>query len=197
MTVANLFIKYRAVGISGTLLKYDLYLRNVIRITKKKIMLKRLLAPAIFILVLITGNPFQTNAQTCDPITRSQLKEMLIQLGFEVKVLEATPGKEKFEVKHVKDGFNVPVGYEISASTNYIWLTVNLGNKFDDYSSKNAQLIRQNGIIQPCQFYVTESGRLMMGLAIENRGVNNALLRNKIETITAKVAETNTYWKSN
>lgn len=159
-------------------------------------MLKRLLAPAIVVLVLITGNPAQTHAQSCDPITRSQLKEMLIQLGFEVKVLDATPGKEKYEVKHVKDGFNVPVGYEISASTNYIWLTVHLGAKFDDYSSKNAQIIRQNGIIQPCQFYVTESGKLMMGLAVENRGVNNAMLRTKIETITAKVAETSTYWQN-
>lgn len=159
-------------------------------------MFKRLL-PSALVCVMLFLTALPSLAQDCSPITRSQLKEMLKQLGYEVKDIVTTPGKEKYEVIHTKSGYTVPVGYEISASTNFVWLTVNLGNKPDEYSSKNSRLIRQNGIIQPCFFYTTEGGALMMGFPLENRGLTNTILRNKTDFITDKVVETSDLWKNN
>lgn len=195
--VTNLFIKYRVLGILSALCIQDLYLALVFFTPKHFFMSRRIVFPFLFILTLIAGPLTKLNAQNCDPITRSQLREILVQLGYEVKDLEKTPGKEKYEVMHKTSSFNVPVGYEISASTNYIWLTVNLGPKPLESSSKNYQLLHQNAIIQPCQFYTSDSGNLMLALAIENRGVTNAMIRTKSDLIAAKVGETSTYWQGN
>jgi hypothetical protein len=75
-----------------------------------------------------------------------------------------------------------------------MWLTVSLGNKYSDESVINSTLLKQNSKIQPCQFYTTESGKLMMGLAVDNRGINNAQLRRYTEFITGKVIDTKAYW---
>ena len=143
--------------------------------------------------VLFTSS-FISRAQNCGPVDRPALRKMLTELGYEVKDLETTPGKEKYEVSHTKQGFNVPVAYEISPSTNYIWLTVYLGKPPADTSIRNSQLLRQNFTIQPCQFYITEKGNMMMGLAIENRGVTNAVLKRLSDMVTDKVVQTTSYW---
>lgn len=195
--VTNLFIKYRPLGILSAQGFSDLYVSKIFITLKQLHMLRRTFFPLLLTLSFLSVSLVKTNAQNCDPITRSQLREMLVQLGYEIKDLEKTPGKEKYEVMHKTSSFNVPVGYEISPSTNYVWLTVNLGPKPLESSAKNAQLLRQNAIIQPCQFYTSESGNLMMALALENRGVTNALLRTKSEFIASKVGETSTYWQGN
>ena len=134
-------------------------------------------------------------AQDCTPINQARLREILVQLGYTVKDLSTTPGKEKYEVKITQGGLDVPISYEISASTNYVWLTVSLGPGPAETSVLNSSLIKQNAKIQPCLFYITEAGNLMMGLAVDNRGLTNALLRRYTDFITARVVETKAYWQ--
>lgn len=135
------------------------------------------------------------NAQECGPITRTDLKNKLMELRYTVKDLETSPGKEKYEVLHKTISLNVPVSYEISPSTNFIWLTVYLGPATND-SSVNNKLLRENAKVQPVQFYITDSGKLMMGLAVENRGVTNAILKRHIDFIIDKVGNTAYIWQS-
>lgn len=128
-------------------------------------------------------------------ITRPQLRSMLEQLGYEVKDLVKDAGKEKYTVTVTRGGLDIPIAYEISSNNGYIWLTVNLGDAPSESSSKNAALLRQNGKIQPCQFYVTEKGLLMMGFPVENKNVTNALLRQRTDTIADNVSKTEDIWK--
>jgi len=162
---------------------------------KQTIILSSLLFLFSFCLTVISNA--QGNAgspQDCGPINQSKLKELLIQLGYTPKDLVTTPGKEKYEIKLNRGGLDVPMGLEISPSTNYIWLTVFLGKAPSD-SSKYFQFIKQNSKIQPALFYVTDSGSLMMGLPVDNRGINNALLKRYTDFIAGKVADTKGYWQ--
>jgi hypothetical protein len=134
-------------------------------------------------------------SQEAGPINQARLREILVQLGYTVKDLNTTPGKEKFEVKITQGGLDVPISYEISASTSYVWLTVFLGPAPAEASILNAAMLKQNSKIQPCMFYTTESGNLMMGLPVDNRGLNNALLRRYTDFITTKVVDTKAYWQ--
>lgn len=128
-------------------------------------------------------------------IDRKQLKEMLTQLGYEVKDLVTDPGKEKYTVTITKDGLDIPIGFEISPSLGYIWLTVNLGTAPTDGNSKTLDLLKQNSKIQPTFFYITDKGLLMAGLPIDNRGVTNVTLRQRAESIAENVGKTQSVWK--
>ena len=140
------------------------------------------------------GNPGTPSLSDCGPINQTKLKELLVQLGYTPKDIISTPGKEKYEIKLNRGGLDVPMGLEISGSTNYIWLTVFLGKAPSD-SSKYFQLLKQNSKIQPALFYVTDSGNLMMGLPVDNRGINNALLKRYTEFIAGKIADTKDTWQ--
>ncbi|WP_460553873.1 hypothetical protein [Ferruginibacter profundus] len=146
----------------------------------------------VFFMIILSS---VSNAQSCDPLNSAQLKEKLIQLGNTVKDLTTTPGSEKYEVKFTTATFDVPVGFEISPSTNFVWLTVFLGAPRADTSVMNAALLKQNGAIQPCQFYITAKGNLMMGLAVENRGLTNAILKRHSDKIVADVSSTASFWQ--
>lgn len=157
---------------------------------KKKNLFSKLLLLSLTFLAPLFGK-----AQSCDPIDATRLKEMLIQMGYTVKDIGTGVGKEKYQVDMNTGGFNVPLGYEISPSKNYIWLTVNLGKSKDSTSTVNAELLKENGKIQPCQFYITSKGLLMMGLAVENRGLTAAILRRHTDKITGDVSGTSALWK--
>jgi hypothetical protein len=134
-------------------------------------------------------------AQNCDQLTAAQLKEKLIQLGNEVRDINTTSGSEKYEVKYTTATLDVPVAYELSGSKNWVWLTVFLGTPRADTSVINAALLKQNFIIQPCQFYITAKGNLMMGMAIENRGLTNAIIKKHSDKIVADVVSTASFWQ--
>ena len=144
--------------------------------------------------VTAQGNAGTSTPTDCGPINQTRLKELLGQLGHTIKDIVTTPGKEKYEIKLNKGGLDIPMGLEISPSTNYIWLTVFLGKAPSD-SSKYFQFTKQNSKIQPALFYVTDSGNLMMGLPVDNRGINNALLKRYTEFIAGKVADTKDIWQ--
>ena len=64
----------------------------------------------------------RSGAQDCGPINSSQLKELLKGMGFTVKNVNEKGKADKFEIKNSNAGLDIPTGYEISPSTNYIWL---------------------------------------------------------------------------
>jgi hypothetical protein len=128
-------------------------------------------------------------------IDRKQLRDMLVQMGYEVNDIVKDAGKEKYSVKFVNNGLDIPVGYEISPSNSYIWLTVNLGEAPTESSAKTLALLKENAKIQPTFFYITASGRLMAALPIENRGVTNAVLRLRSESISENVGKTKETWQ--
>lgn len=123
-----------------------------------------------------------------------QLRTRLTQLGYEVKDLNTEAGKEKYEVKIAKGGYDIFVSYEVSPSKNYVWLTVNLGDPPTESSILNNAFLKENGKIQPSQFYITSGGKLMMGLPVDNRNVSNATLRQRTDSITENVVKTVSLW---
>jgi hypothetical protein len=70
-----------------------------------------------------------------------------------------------------------------------------LGKAPDDTSSIFYNLIKQNTKIQPALFYVTDKNNLMMGLPVDNRGINNVLLKRYTDFISGKVADTKSFWQ--
>ncbi|MFN8305657.1 MAG: hypothetical protein U0T79_02690 [Ferruginibacter sp.] len=139
--------------------------------------------------------PSAGKAQDCEPLVPLKLKNMLIGLGYTVKDLNTEEGKEKFEVNIKTASFNVPIGYEISPSKNFVWLTANLGKAKDETSASHFALLKQNSKVQPCFFYITDKGNLMMGLAVENRGITPAILRRHTDKFSSDVSNTSAYWQ--
>jgi hypothetical protein len=129
-----------------------------------------------------------------DKLTPATLKSMVEGLGFEVKTLNAEEGKEKYELPMKSANLSIPVALEISASTNYIWLTVNLGPNAP--TKKHEDLLKSNGAIQPTFFYITSKGALMAAEALDNRGITPAILKRCLEKLVADVDKTSTIWQN-
>lgn len=148
-------------------------------------------------LLLLTLSMFVfVSAQDCGPIDRPKLKELLTGLGFEVKTTTNTDKTENYEITNKSTSLNVPTKYEISPSTNYIWITINLGTASRDTVTVYSKLIKQNANIQPAFFYVTQKGNLMIGMPIENRAVTAAVLRRCNDFIVKRVEDTKADWQS-
>lgn len=126
-----------------------------------------------------------------------QIRDMVKAMGYECKELSKDPGKEKYEFSVEKSDLNIPIAFEVSPSKRYIWFTVYLGDasKMTDFGKVAEKLLRQNTTVQPCQFYVTKSDRLMLAMALENRGpVDPALLRKSFEKVAEDVASSKDLW---
>ena len=128
-----------------------------------------------------------------DKLSADSLKKMAEGLGYDIKVLSSDAGKEKYEISLKTDNLNIPVALEISASTNYIWLTVNLGP--NSAKKKHEELLKSNFNIQPCFFYITTKGTLMCATAMDNRGVAPAILKRCLEKISSDVDKTSKIWQ--
>lgn len=129
-----------------------------------------------------------------DAISRKQLREMLTQLGYEVKDLDTTAGKEKFSFSIAQGGLNIPVAAEISSNDAFVWLTVNCKVGLPT-GEKAIALLRRNAAIQPSQIYISKSDRVMMGLCLENRGISNTNLRQRIEKLVGDVVASKEDWQ--
>ena len=161
-----------------------------------------------FVLAIAAFALYGFNAAQGQKLNAKQLRSTLTQLGYEVKDLNTKEGEEKYEVKITREGYDVFVAYEISPSTNYIWLTVLLGDfkvaTSEDMSKSIADtikkyelavaMLKENSKIQPTNFYISSNGKLMLGLAIDNRAVDNAMLRTKSEKICADVVSSAALW---
>lgn len=155
-----------------------------------------LLAAALFTL-LATGTPAFSQGQVdVSRLDASALKKMMEGLGCELKALNEEAGKEKWEFSNEKGGLTIPIAVELSASGNYIWMTVFLGSDMTDEKlrEKGPGLLRGNFKVQPSQFYVTEKGNLMLGMAVDNRGVTSTWMRRCIDKVLADVADNQGLW---
>jgi hypothetical protein len=132
--------------------------------------------------------------QEAGPITATQLKDMIVGLNYDVRSLNEEPGKEKYEFTVKTAEYDVPIAAEISGSKNYIWLTVFLGDAPKADSPKCHALLQRNFRIQPCQFYVTERGALMLGMAMENRAVSAGVLSRTVRKVSEDVIGTADVW---
>jgi hypothetical protein len=130
--------------------------------------------------------------QQSDPLTSAQLKAMADNMGLTTKVLDQDTGK--FQIDAKTDSLNIPIAAEVSKSGNYIWFTVYLGDAAK-IESKYGDLLKQNAAIQPDFFYVTEKGRLLLGVAVDNRAVSPAILKRVTDKLVEDVDKTQPYWK--
>lgn len=149
------------------------------------------LATLLVSMALIMGFAWRQDSQ----MTRAQLRETLVELGYEVTDIVKDEGKEKYSVTFTKYDLNIPVGFEISPSNSYIWLTVNLGAAPTEGNAKCLTLLKQNAKIQPTFFYITDTGRLMAALAVENRAVTNQILKARAEAISDNIGKTKEFWQ--
>ena len=145
-----------------------------------------------FVLAIAAFALYGFNAAQGQKLNAKQLRSTLTQLGYDVKDLNTKEGEEKYEVKNTREGYDVFVAYEISPSTNYIWLTVLLGDTPSE--SRALLMLKENSKVQPTNFYVSSNGKLMLGLAIDNRAVDNAMLRTKSDKICADVVSSAALW---
>lgn len=129
-----------------------------------------------------------------DKIELPKLKEMITGLGFEVKDIT----ESKFQFTIVKGDLNIPVAGEITPSKNYIWFTILLVQNVEENDANRAKaykLLKQNGKVQPTQFYLTDKNNLMVALCAENRALTPAWLRSCIDRVTDAVVNTKDVWQ--
>ncbi len=125
----------------------------------------------------------------------TELKKTIEGMGFTVKALNEEKGKEKYEFTIKRSDFDIPVAAEISSSKNYVWFTVFLGEASKE-AEKHGPLLKENFKIQPNFFYITEKGNLMMGIAVDNRGITPAIVKRITDKLSNDVADSAKLWQS-
>lgn len=134
-----------------------------------------------------------------DQLDGPKLKTTLEGLGHDLKVLDSEVGKEKYEFKVTRDELDIYVAAEISPSKNYVWLTVFLGPapKESEPAAKFREMLKANSRIQPTQFYITASDKLMLGFAMENRTLTAQVFKRTIDKLVGDVVSTEDLWSQN
>jgi hypothetical protein len=153
---------------------------------------------AILGLIAVVAVPGLAGAQGEDKqLSAAEVKTMLSNMGYTLKDLNTEAGKEKVEFMIQRDGFDVYVAAEVSPSKRYVWLTVFLGEvkEFSNFDERAAKLLHQNFKVQPTMFYTTDKGNFMMAIATDNRNLNAAALRFRIDKLVADCTSTNEFWK--
>jgi len=144
--------------------------------------------------VLLAGSLVPARPQQDpDVLDAAGLRKLIEGLGYDVKDVTKTPGSEKYEFKITRQAMDVPISTKISTSHNYVWFTVFLGPAPVD-PAKNAQLLKLNYQDQPNNFYVTDGGNLMMGIAVDNRDVTAAIVQRVVEKLGDDVALSADVW---
>ncbi len=127
-----------------------------------------------------------------EAVDYDSFKSMVENMGYTTKEL-GTDAAKKFEFTITRDGFNIPMAGEISPSKNYAWLTVSFGPADGDAASYK-EMLKANARTQPVNFYITSKDILMMGIAIDNRGIEPASLRRTIDKLAGDVVSTADIW---
>lgn len=142
------------------------------------------------------GTSSQTSTEKLDAVS---LKKMVDGLGYTTKNLSSKPGDEQYEFEHETEAMDVPMVAQVSPSTNFVWLSVYIG-KSQPLSSANStnfhKLLMVNADIQPCHFYVTESGGLYMAIGVDNRGITAQILKARITKIAEDCADNRDLWRT-
>jgi hypothetical protein len=128
-----------------------------------------------------------------DPVTYDALKTMVQGMGYTPKEL-GKPDSPLFEVTIASNGFDVPLGMEISKSGRYVWVRAMLGQADKLPPERGTELLKKQGEIQPTMFWITKSGNLLAGMAIDNRDVSPEHLRFVMEKIAGDIAATSALW---
>jgi len=137
------------------------------------------------------------SVQGADRLDAASMKALVSGLGYELKTLNAEEGKEKYEFTITKGGLDIPVAAEISASTNYVWFTIFFGEGPSAAEAKGPKmhaLLNWNFKVQPCQFYITDKGNLMLAVAVDNRGINAAVMRRVIDKLIDDAVRSKDAW---
>lgn len=151
----------------------------------------RFLFVLFFSVAALIAQPHQASAA---PLTYPQLKTMADNLGYVSKEIAKPSENPKFEVNAATQGFNVPIGFELSGSTRYIWASANLGAAGHIDGPRALELLKTNATIQPTSFWISSTGNLMIGIAIDNREVTPIHLKFVIDKIAADVGSTAQKW---
>ncbi|MBS1735360.1 MAG: hypothetical protein JSS98_01995 [Bacteroidetes bacterium] len=144
----------------------------------------------IFLVALVATTTLsaQTIINQCAPINSSQLKTMLSQLGYEVK----DAGTSSYTIVSTRDGSTLPILAQLSGNTENIWLTINLGDA-DSLNTKKNYLYLKESSYSSNFFYVSE-GKIIIAQKIDNRGIDNALLRKRIDGLTQEAVASTYLW---
>lgn len=128
-----------------------------------------------------------------EPLTYAQLKTMVENMGYTPNEISKNAEGSIFEVTVSTASFNVPIAFEVSKSTRYIWARASLGpSKLT--GEKALEALKKNAETQPTVFWITASGNLVIGMAIDNREVTPAHLRFVIDKVAADVGATSSVW---
>jgi len=138
---------------------------------------------------------FAPMTAAADPLTYAGVKTMIEGMGHTATEISTKPGEEKFEIVVVTEGFNVPLGFEVSKSGRYIWCTAFLGKSTLD-GDRAIALLKRIGAVQPTSFWLTDKDELKMGIAIDNRDVTPAHLKFVTEKLANDVSKTADIWQA-
>lgn len=127
-----------------------------------------------------------------DQIDHLRLKSLVEGLGYEAKQISAEAGKEKYSFNVKTERFNIPIGAEISPSGYYVWLTVNLGKATE--KTKHLDLLKATAVAQPCHFYISPGGFVMLAVAMENRGLSSPVLKRHVDKVMSDVDRHSDAW---
>jgi hypothetical protein len=151
---------------------------------------------ALVALFAVVGFGF---VQSEEKLDAPEVNKMVNGLGFETKIINSEVGKEKYEFTITRGGLDIPIAAEVSASKNFIWLTVFFGEapKAAEASGvKMHTLLNWNFKVQPCQFYITDKGNLMLAIAIENRNVTPLIMKRWVEKLVDDAVRSQDAWKN-
>lgn len=144
-------------------------------------------------LALVVSAAALPSAALAAPLTYSQLMNMATNMGYTPNTISQGTDTPKFEIQTKSGTFNVPLGLEVSPSGRFVWVSANLGQK--TLTGEQAlSILRRGTSVQPTQFWYTDKGNLMIGMAIDNRDVTPAYLRFVLDKVGADVASTQDIW---
>jgi len=149
-------------------------------------------AAAAGLALVLSAAALPSAALAAPPLTYVQLQNMATHMGYTPTTISTGTDTPKMEIQTKAGTFNVPLGLEVSPSGRFVWVTANLGLKTLNGEQAMA-ILRRGTAVQPTQFWYTDKGNLMIGLAVDHRDGTPAYLRfvaDKVRTDTARPAGT-------
>jgi hypothetical protein len=133
-------------------------------------------------------------------LTPATLEKTLTDMGLEPKKVN----DRAWDVKLSRDGWDFSIRISLTASGQTLWLTatlVQVGDINKVPAQALAKLLKGNFDYGPCMYYFfadpkkTGAGSVVMGRAIDNRGLTAALIRAELDRICTNVKSSHPLWK--